>query len=512
MKIAAAEQMRQLDNVTIHDRGVPSTLLMERAAQGILEACLGCLGEEPRGKRCAVFCGAGNNGGDGVAVARLLGRQGLEVRAFLVGKREKMTPDCREMERRLAEEGGALEDFDPASEAQRAFVAGADLCVDAIFGIGLNAPIRGNAVEAIRWMNEAKAPTVAADIPSGVETDTGRILGSAVKAAKTVSFTLPKLGLLVGDGALCTGELILHSIGIPEELVEGLECPATVIDADLVRAWLPERPADGHKGTFGKCCLLCGSTGYTGAPILASRAAVRSGTGLVFLGVPESIYTVAAVKSDEAMPSPLPAGEDGTLSEQALVPALEKLAGCDAALIGPGLGRSDGVRRVVEAAMETVQYPLVLDADGINAIAGHMDILYRRRDCPTIVTPHDGEFARMGGDLSDGDRVTAARKFSMTYGCLLVLKGHRTIVSLPDGEVFVNTTGNSGMAKGGSGDVLGGILVSLLAQGMHPVKAAACAVWIHGRAGDLCAKSLGERGMTPSDMIRALPKVFQELE
>ena len=162
--------------------------------------------------------------------------------------------------------------------------------------------------------------------------------------------------------------------------------------------------------------------------------------------------------------------------------------------------------------METVQYPLVLDADGINAIAGHMDILYRRRDCPTIVTPHDGEFARMGGDLSDGDRVTAARKFSMTYGCLLVLKGHRTIVSLPDGEVFVNTTGNSGMAKGGSGDVLGGILVSLLAQGMHPVKAAACAVWIHGRAGDLCAQSLGERGMTPSDMIRALPKVFQELE
>ena len=512
MKLATAQQMRDLDHAAIQDWGVPSTLLMERAAQGILEACLDCLDGEPRGKRCAVFCGPGNNGGDGVAVARLLLGQGLRVRAFLVGMREKMTPDCREMERRLVEAGGALEDFDPASGDQRDYVAGAALCVDAIFGIGLNSAIRGSAVEAIRWMNGAEAPTVAADIPSGVETDTGRVLGCAVKAAKTVTFTLPKLGQLVGDGVLCTGALIVHSIGIPEELVEGLACDATVIDAELVRAWLPERPADGHKGTFGKCCLLCGSTGYTGAPILASRAAVRSGTGLVFLGVPESIYMVAAMKSDEAMPAPLPAGEDGTLSEQALVPALEKLAGCDAALVGPGLGRSDGVRAVVEAVMRTVQYPLVLDADGINAIAGHMDVLYQRRDCPTIVTPHDGEFARMGGDLSDGDRVTAARKFSMTYGCLLVLKGHRTIVSLPDGEVFVNTTGNSGMAKGGSGDVLGGILVSLLAQGMHPVKAAVCAVWIHGRSGDLCAQRLGERGMTPTDMIRTLPEVFKELE
>ena len=511
MKIATAEQMRHLDNVTIHDRGVPSTLLMERAAQGILEACLGLL-EAPEGKRAVVFCGPGNNGGDGVAVARLLLGRGLQVRAFLVGKREKMTPDSREMERLLQDCGGKLEDFQPEDPAQHQATLEADLCVDAIFGIGLNSPIRGSALEAIRWMNESAAPTVAADIASGVETDTGRVLGCAVKAARTVTFTLPKLGQLVGDGVLYTGELIVHSIGIPEDLVAELRYEATAVDEDLVRAWLPERPADGHKGTFGKCCLVCGSTGYTGAPILASRAAVRSGTGLVFLCVPESIYTVAAVKSDEAMPSPLPAGEDGTLSEEALVPALEKLAGCDAALLGPGLGRSDGVRQVVTQIMNTVQYPLVLDADGINAIAGHMDVLYQRRQCPTIVTPHDGEFARMGGDLSDGDRVSAARKFSMTFGCLLVLKGHRTILSLPDGEVFVNTTGNSGMAKGGSGDVLSGILVSLLAQGMHPVKAAVCAVWIHGRAGDLCARRLGQRGMTPTDMIRALPEVLKELE
>lgn len=511
MKVATAEQMRYLDNVTIHERGVPSTLLMERAAGGILSACLEALGE-PVNKQAVVFCGPGNNGGDGVAVARLLHCRGVEVRAFLVGKWEKMTGDCREMERRLLECGCLLEDFDPEDPVQRDLTLGADLLVDAIFGIGLNSDIRGSAVTAIHWMNESKAPTVAADIPSGVETDTGRVLGCAVKAAKTVTFTLPKLGHLVGDGALHAGTLIVHSIGIPGDLVKGLNLSATAIDRELVKEWIPARPAGGHKGTFGKCYLLCGSTGYTGAPILASRAAVRSGTGLVFLGVPESIYTIAAVKSDEAMPSPLPAGEEGALSEEAVVPILEKMSGCDAALLGPGLGRSKGVTLTVERVLDTVQYPIVLDADGINAIAGHMDVLYKRRDAPTIVTPHDGEFARMGGDLSDGDRVSAARRFSMTFGCLLVLKGHRTIISLPDGEVFVNTNGNSGMAKGGSGDVLSGILVSLLAQGMHPVKAAVCAVWIHGRAGDLCAEELGERGMTPTDMIRALPKVFKELE
>ena len=511
MRIATARQMRELDNITIYDRKVPSTLLMERAAQGIFKACLDLLPEAAE-KSAVLFCGPGNNGGDGVAVARLLKKAGMRVRAFLVGKREKMTDDCREMEQRLIECGGVLEEFDPESEEQKCVTMVADLLVDAIFGIGLNADIRGSALTAIAWMNEAKAPVVAADIPSGVETDTGRVLGCAVQAAVTVTFTLPKLGHYVGRGGVHTGKLVVHSIGIPDDLVDSMVIEANAVEADLVKSWLPKRPVDGHKGTFGKCYLLSGSTGYTGAPVLASRAAVRSGTGLVFLGVPREVYPIIAVKSDEAMPAPLPCDEKGILTEEALIPVLEKMAGCDAALIGPGLGRGEDMERLVAAIMDTVQYPLVLDADGINAIAGHMDVLYRRRSCPTILTPHDGEFARMGGDLSDGDRVLAARRFSMTYGCLLVLKGHRTIISLPDGEVFVNTTGNAGMAKGGSGDVLAGILVSLLAQGLHPVKAAVCAVWIHGRAGDLCKLKKGERGMTPTDLIEMLPQVFLELE
>lgn len=509
MIVANAEQMRFLDRTAIHDRGIPSTVLMERAAQGLLRACEEMLGDV-RDKYIVIYCGAGNNGGDGVAVARLLLKQGAYVRCILVGDRAKMTEDCAEMERRLMEFGGRLEDFDAAGDAVDPILP-PDLFIDAIFGIGLHSAPRGNAAHAIALMNCFDVPVLSADIPSGVETDTGKVLGEAVVAERTVTFSLPKPGNLVGKGGVCNGKLTVHGIGIPKDLMEQIEAEHQIIDHALVRQWLPDRPVDGHKGTFGKCCILAGSVGYTGAPILASRAAVRSGTGLVFLGVPEDIYTIAAVKSDEAMPAPLPC-EDGTLSEDAVVPALEKLAGCDAALIGPGLGRSAGVETVVERILDTVQYPIVLDADGINAISGNMDILYRRRDCPTIVTPHDGEFARMGGDLSDGDRLTAARRFAMTFGCLLILKGHRTIVALPGGQTFINTTGNAGMAKGGSGDVLAGILVSLLAQGMHPVKAACCAVWIHGRAGDLCRERYGERAMTPTDMIAMLGEVFKELE
>jgi NAD(P)H-hydrate epimerase len=383
--------------------------------------------------------------------------------------------------------------------------------IDAIFGIGLNSDIRGSAVQAISLMNESPAPVVAADISSGVETDSGRILGSAVEAAVTVTFTLPKAGHFVGKGGICTGRLVIHDIGIPRQLVDGVQSNVTAIDQELVRSFLPKRPADGHKGTFGKVYVMAGSVGYTGAPVLSSRAAVRTGSGLVFLGVPKSIYPIVAMKSDEAMPSPLPEDEDGRLSDESLVPILEKMAGCDAALIGPGLGRSKELTQSVCSILSTVEYPIVLDADGLNAVSEHIDTLYRRRECPTIITPHDGEFARLGGDLSDGDRLSAARKFAMIYGCLLVLKGHCTIIALPDGEVFLNTTGNSGMAKGGSGDVLSGMILSLIGQGIHPVKAAVAAVWLHGRAGDLAAQEKGEYGMTPTDLLEQIPYTLKEV-
>lgn len=281
------------------------------------------------------------------------------------------------------------------------------------------------------------------------------------------------------------------------------------LDAAYVRAALPSRDPEGHKGDFGKVYVLGGSVGYTGAPVFCSRAAVRSGCGLVFLGVPSDIWQVAAVRSDEAMPHPLPS-LDGKLCLSAEEDIRRRAAGCDAVAMGCGMGRgeeSDGlVRRLL-----TLEQPLVLDADGINALEWHIDELSRRRGLVTVLTPHEGEFFRVGGDVSRG-REGGAAAYAARRGVYLVLKGYRTVIAAPDGRLAVNTTGNDGMAKGGSGDILTGMTASLLAQGMEPFAACCCAVWLHGRAGDLAAAEKGRRGMTPGDLLEKLPYALKEVE
>ena len=268
---------------------------------------------------------------------------------------------------------------------------------------------------------------------------------------------------------------------------------------------LPERNPWGHKGDFGKVLLLCGSRGFTGAAYLAAMGALRVGAGLVFAGVPESIYPIEAVKLTEPVVFPLPE-EDGRLSEQAVKPILERMPGMDAVLIGCGLGISEGTRAVVKAVLETAKCPVVLDADGISLLSGHMDILRGRRG-QTILTPHDGEFARAGGVIGE-DRMASAAEFAGENGCVLLLKGHQTCVT--DGSLgYRNRTGNAGMAVGGSGDLLAGMIVGLLGQGMPPLEAAACAAWLHGAAGDLCAKELGQRAMLPTDMLKTLPRLLK---
>ena len=282
------------------------------------------------------------------------------------------------------------------------------------------------------------------------------------------------------------------------------------ITASRVRSILPRRDPAGHKGDFGKLLCVCGSVGYTGAPVFASRAAVRTGAGLVFLAVPEQAWPVVAVKSEEAMPFPLPETAEGRLSLLAEEPIRQRAASCDAVLIGCGLGRDRQTDALVRKLLD-IDRPLVLDADGLNALDGCPEQL-QRRTAPTVLTPHEGEFLRLGGDLSRG-REAAAAAFSRKYGVYLVLKGHRTLVADPEGRLAVNETGNSGMAKGGSGDVLGGLMVSLLGQGMEPLEAAAAAVWIHGRAGDLIAERDGRRGMSTTDVLmEGIPAVLKGLE
>lgn len=277
------------------------------------------------------------------------------------------------------------------------------------------------------------------------------------------------------------------------------------LDQKRVATILPDRDPWGHKGDYGKILLLCGSRGYTGAAALSAMGALRTGAGLVFLGVPESIYAIEAVKLNEPVVFPLP-DEDGKLSADAIDEISHRLSQMDAVLIGCGLGQSRGTLAVLQAVLEKAECPVVVDADGINLLAQNISLL-RERTAPTILTPHDGEFARLGGTIGD-DRMTSARDFAKQMGCILLLKGHRTCIS--DGEVcFENTTGNPGMAVGGSGDVLAGIIVSLLGQGIAPLEAAACGAWLHGAAGDLCASQLGQYGMLPTDMLNVLPRLLK---
>ncbi len=277
------------------------------------------------------------------------------------------------------------------------------------------------------------------------------------------------------------------------------------LNHEQVLALLPDRDENAHKGDFGKILLLCGSLGYTGAAALAAMGALRSGAGLVYLGVPESIYAIEAVKLTEPIVFPLPQ-EQGMVSTAALPEILKRLERADAVLVGPGLGQSEGTLAVTQTVLENARCPVVVDADGINMLSRHMDIL-RERHAPTVLTPHAGEFARMGGKIGQ-DRLTAAREFAKEFGCVLLLKGHKTVITDGD-KSYVNRTGNPGMAVGGSGDVLAGILVSLLGQGLEPLTAAACGAWLHGAAGDICAEKIGQYGMLPTDLLEVLPRLMK---
>lgn len=524
MRLSTAAQMKEMDRRGIEEKGIPSPVLMERAARHVAEEAVRFLERENgscgrRPYRAAVFCGPGNNGGDGAAAARFLAERGLETRAFLVGSREKMTADTRLMEERLAQAGLALEDWQ--TEEQKDWCVRADLILDALLGVGLKGGVRPGVKETILWLDSLDKPVLAVDIASGIHSDTGEVMGAALHAAVTVTFTLPKFGHLEGQGGYYTGELKTADIGIPEDVVEQVlaekddEGKAPVFEAcdgACAGKLLPRRRPDGHKGTFGRVSITGGSIGLTGAPVLASRGAARCGSGLIFLGVPESIYPVTAASCLEVMPSPL-SDQNGRISSRAFFQILERLNSCDAGLIGPGLGRSQELSLLVCKLLEQTAVPLVLDADGLYAVKDRKELLRQRQEkgLVTILTPHEGEFAYLGGDLSLGRR-RAALRFAERYGCILALKGPATVTASPDGRVYINTTGNNGMAKGGSGDVLAGMVLSFLGQGMEPVEAAALAVYLHGLAGDLCRDRLGEYGMLPGDLAEEIPAAILRLQ
>ena len=369
-----------------------------------------------------------------------------------------------------------------------------------MLGVGLNKDISGAYLTAVELINSVKAFVIAADIPTGVSADTGLVLGGAVNADVTVTFTLGKIGQFVEPGCINCGEVKIFDIGIPEEYVMELETDVFAVTENDVA--LPRRRRDTHKGDYGRDFIISGNLGYTGAPVMATEAALRMGAGLVYLGVPDSIYSIVAIKCTEVMPFPLPCDEDGTVCWNAKEPVNEMLEKCDVCLAGPGLGSSYQLDFLLENIVRKAQIPVVLDADGINGIAKNINVL-KESKMPVILTPHPGEFSRLGGDISKG-RLSAAVSFAKEYGCILVLKGHRTITATPDGRAFVNTTGGPAMAKGGSGDVLAGMIASLAGQKFPLETACTTAVYLHGLAGDKCSERLGEYSGTATDIIASI--------
>ncbi len=502
MVLTDPQKMKWADETAINELGIPSTLLMERAAKALAERAFEYCGAN---KKVCIFCGSGNNGGDGIAAAIFLLRRGCDVKVLLTGSRQSMTADALEMERRLSEQGGVLEDFEPEEAGLSEKLRDCAVIIDAIFGIGLSRDVSGKALAAINIMNASAVPVVSADIASGVDAATGRIMGAAVKSAATVTFSMAKAGHFAEPGCTCCGKLSIADIGIPPELLEKCRCDTYALrDGDVT---LPRREPISHKGSYGKLLVIGGSVGYTGAVSLCARAAVRSGAGLVSVAVPESIYEITAIKNDEAMPWPVE-DECGGLSYSAYPEIMAKLSGTDVCAIGPGMGRGAGAMKLTRAIVENCACPMVIDADGLYALSEDMSVLQRAK-APIVLTPHEVEFRRMGGVLT-GNRVEDARSFAMEHRCVLLLKGHRCIAAFPDGEAYICTRGNPGMAKGGSGDVLTGIIAAMMGQ-LPFKRAVLTGAFLHAYAGDLCRDRLGEYSMTAGDLVETLPEATKKL-
>ena len=510
MRLVTAQQMRELDRRAAAEGGVPSLLLMENAGRGVFNVACGMLGSTG-GKRVAVIAGKGNNGGDGYVAAGHLANAGMDVRVYLIGDPAEIKGDAATNLENVRR--GRIPLTVVAKREDIPCLREYDLIVDALLGTGIRGEVVGLATKAIAAINSAECPVLAVDVPSGIDADTGGICGVCVKADTTVTFALPKLGLLLYPAAEFVGELTVVEIGIPEAILDDSGSKVSLATPEFVVERIPERAPDAHKGTFGHLAVLAGSVGMTGAAAMAAEAALRAGVGLVTVGVPESLNDILEVKLTEAMTLPIPQGAGRHFGLDSVEPALELVARCDAVAIGPGIGRDPETIRFVHDILPRITKPLVIDADGLNALAEDVST-FAKLQAPAVITPHPGELARLlGTDAAaiQSKRLEIAVESAARWGVVVVLKGARTIAAEPGGEAFVNPTGNPGMASGGVGDVLTGVIGAFLAQGMSVLDAGVCGAYLHGLAGDLAASEIGEVSLIAGDVLDSLPEAFQQV-
>lgn len=514
MKLVSAEQMRAVDKAAIEGRGIPSETLMENAGRGIAEQIMTLIAAPDEQPHFTIFCGKGNNGGDGYVVGRYLAEAGCDVSFFFLGPIDQLSRDARLNFDRVAGQGMDLVELKSESDLPDRLAT--DFIVDAIFGTGFSGAPRGLAGKVIDYINDQLIPTISVDMPSGLNADTGDHEGEVVEAAYTMTLALPKYGLFVSPGRELAGEVSVIPIGLPPGVIDefGFTTDLTTL-IDMI--WLlPQRPPEGHKGTFGKVLLVAGSLGMTGAAAMAAKSALRCGCGLAKIAAPRSVLPIIAPMCQEATGHPLPEiSKKGVLATRALGEIRSLAKDHDALAIGPGIGQHHETAELIRRLTANLDRPAVIDADGLNVMAGHMDIVKEKADSDLLVlTPHPGEFYRLTQRKVPTDihgRLKVAAEFAAEYNVVLVLKGSPSVVAEPGGRTWVNQTGNNGMASGGTGDVLTGAIASLLAQGLNPTHAAVAGCFIHGLAGDFAVQEMTERALIAGDLIHYLPAAFDAI-
>jgi NAD(P)H-hydrate epimerase len=516
MEIVTGEQMRRIDRRTIEGLGIPGLQLMEAAGRGVAEALLHDFPDAER-MGVVVLCGKGNNGGDGLVAARYLSRRNITPRILLLARADQLKGDAAHNLRRALEHGLEVEEVPDAAAWDLARSALKESCVvvDAILGTGVQGGARGLAATAIDEINRSRCPVAAVDVPSGIDADSAEVEGCAVHAERTYTLCRPKLPLVLDPGAAHAGIVRVIPIGIPDDAVQAENTQFEWIDSAAAAVLLPPRAAASHKGDYGHLLAVAGSPGKSGAAVLLARGALRCGVGLMTVATTTSAQERVAVQQAEIMTEPLAETADGTLAPAAADAALALVSRRDALALGPGLGTGPETVDAVRAIVRGCRAPMVIDADGLNALADTEGLFLPSDRSPRVVlTPHPGEAARLLGCSArdvQADRIEAARGLARAHRAIVVLKGHQTLVADPGGRVAVNSTGNPGMATGGTGDVLTGAVGAFLARKLGAWDAARLGVYLHGDAGDRAAGRLGEDGVIASDLIDELPAAVASL-
>ena len=514
MRVLNTRQMRDADRRTIEEIGIPSIVLMENAgrqAVAAMEAAFDDLSDSQVG----VLCGRGNNGGDGFVVARTLIQRGVDVGVFLLGSVAEVTGDARVNLEILGRIGLTIVEITSAQEWELHFseISECDLVVDAILGTGFRGQLSGLLETVVADVNALGVPVVSIDLPTGVSADSHTLEGPAIEASMTVTLGAPKIPLVFPPADSHGGDLVIADIGIPSPVFDELEGDyLELLTRERMREVVPSRPADSHKGDFGRVLVIAGSLGRTGAAHLAALGALRSGAGLVTIATPRSCVPIIAAMAPEYMTEGLDETASGTIDYSAIDRILDLKA--DVIAVGPGLGQAPGTSAFVQALVERAGVPLVLDADALNAFVEEPERLMGRDGVDVIITPHPGEMARLLNttiEIVQGNRLAHARDFAAAHKVHVVLKGHRTVIAGPDGRTFVNLTGNAGMATGGTGDLLTGMVAAWFAQLLDAEAACKLAVYLHGTAGDLAEADEGEVALIASDIAARLGDAVLEL-